>query len=92
MRSLYPLNQNATGTAERSTSDTNTPLMGSVCPDAFLVAEATFGPATELTVSVRGPARTHTVSVAKLRSWLSGGGKSPNELATKKKLREVLGV
>lgn len=34
----------------------------------------------------------HTVSVAKLRAWLSGGGKSPNELATKKRLRGVLGV
>jgi hypothetical protein len=55
-------------------------------------ADASFGPATELTVLVKAPATAHTVSVAKLRAWLSGGGKSPNELVAKKRLREVLGV
>src|ERR1700687_3326056 len=34
----------------------------------------------------------HKVIVARLRDRLDGGGKSPNELVAKKRLREMLGV
>jgi len=53
-------------------------------------AEATFGPATRLTIRVKQPETEHTVSVGKLQAWLEGGGKSPNEQALKSRLRGVL--
>lgn len=53
-------------------------------------ADATFGPATRLTIRVKQPETEHTVSVAKLQAWLDGGGKSPNEQALKSRLRSVL--
>jgi hypothetical protein len=52
-------------------------------------AEATFGPATKLTVRVRQPEMSHTVSVARLQSWLDGVGKSPGEHVMKSRLKEV---
>jgi hypothetical protein len=55
-------------------------------------ADAPFGSATQLTVRVQAPSMAHTVSVAKLRAWLVGGGKSPNEQVAKKRLRDMLGV
>ena len=55
-------------------------------------ADATFGLATQLRVSVQAPSTAHTVSVAKLRAWLAGGSKSPNEQVAKKRLRDILGV
>ena len=51
------------------------------------LADATFGPGMKLTVKVRQPEMCHTVSVARLRSWLDGVGKSPNEHAMKSRLR-----
>ena len=42
-------------------------------------AEASFGPATRLTVRVNGPEEEHTVTVGKFQSWLNGGAKSPSE-------------
>jgi hypothetical protein len=40
-------------------------------------AEATFGPGTKLTVRVRQPEMSNTVSVGRLKSWLDGVGESP---------------
>jgi hypothetical protein len=36
------------------------------------------------------PETEYTVSVGNLRSWLDGGGKSPNEHVLKSRLRELL--
>ncbi len=44
-------------------------------------AEAMFGSGTKLTVRIRQPEMSHTVSVGRLRSWLDGVGKSPGENA-----------
>lgn len=35
-------------------------------------ADATFGPATKLTVKIQEPEVSHTVSVSRLKSWLGG--------------------
>jgi hypothetical protein len=43
-----------------------------------------------LTIRVKQPVTQHIVSVGKLRSWLNGGGKSPNEQVMKSRLREML--
>jgi hypothetical protein len=53
-------------------------------------AEATFSPATQLNVCVKAPEEEHTVSVAKLRSWLEGGAKSPNQKVEKERLKGLL--
>jgi hypothetical protein len=53
-------------------------------------ADATFGPATRLTIRVKQPETEHTVSVGELQAWLEGGGKSPNEQALKSRLRVLL--
>ena len=53
-------------------------------------ADATFGPATKLTVKIQEPEMSHTVSVSRLRSWLDGVGKSPGEHALKSKLRQLV--
>jgi hypothetical protein len=53
-------------------------------------ADATFGPATRLTIRVNKPETEHMVSVGKLQSWLDGGGKSPNEQVLKNQLRGIL--
>jgi hypothetical protein len=47
-------------------------------------------PATKLTVRVRQPETAHTVTLARLRSWLDGVGKSPGEHAMKSKLRGMM--
>jgi hypothetical protein len=53
-------------------------------------AEATFGPATKLTVKVHQPEMSHTVSVSRLKSWLDGSGKSPGEHAMKSRLKGMV--
>ena len=53
-------------------------------------AESIFGPATRFTVLVKAPEEEHTVSMAKVRSWLDGGAKSPNEQVQKNRLRQLL--
>jgi hypothetical protein len=53
-------------------------------------SDSTFGPATRLTIRVKAPEEEHTVTVAKLNSWLDGGAKSPNEQVQKKRLKERL--
>jgi hypothetical protein len=45
--------------------------------------------ATRLTIRDKQPETEHTVSVGRLRRWLDGGGKSPNEQVLKNGLREV---
>jgi hypothetical protein len=55
-------------------------------------ADATFVPATRLTVRVKAPEEEHTVAVAKIRSWLDGGAKSPNEKVEKQRLKQLLGA
>jgi hypothetical protein len=52
--------------------------------------EAMFGPGTKLTVRVRQPEMSHTVSVARMKSWLDGSGKSPGEHAMKSRLRGLV--
>jgi len=55
-------------------------------------AEVVLGPATKVTVRVRQPEMSHTVSVARLRSWLDRVEKSPGEHATISKLRGLMQV
>ncbi len=52
------------------------------------LADATFGPATRLTIRVKQPGTEHTVG--KLQSWLDGEGRSPNEHVFKTRLRKLL--
>jgi hypothetical protein len=53
-------------------------------------AEVVLGPATKITVRVRQPEMSHTVTLARLRAWLDGVGKSPGEQATKSRLRGMI--
>jgi hypothetical protein len=43
-----------------------------------------------LTILVKAPEEEHTVTVAKLNSWLDGGARSPNEQVQKKRLKDRL--
>jgi hypothetical protein len=53
-------------------------------------AEANFGQATRLKIRVKAPEAEHTVAVAKVKSWLEGGARSPNERLEKNRLKELL--
>ena len=53
-------------------------------------ADANFGPATRLKISVKVLEAEHTVSVGKVKSWLDGGARSPNERLEKNRLKELL--
>jgi hypothetical protein len=53
-------------------------------------ADATFGPATRLTIRVKAPEEQHTVTVAKVNSLLDAGARSPNEQVQKARLKERL--
>lgn len=46
------------------------------------------GPATRLTVTVKGPSISHEVQWRKVETWIQSAGK-PNEQATKSRLREL---
>ena len=48
------------------------------------------GPASQLQIEVTGPSVTHTVTVRKVREWLEGGAKSPNEKVMKERLKAAL--
>jgi hypothetical protein len=48
-------------------------------------------PGTRLEVQVREPATTHTVTLQQLQRWCDGAG-SPQEMLTKRKVKELLGV
>ena len=54
--------------------------------------DATPGPTTQITVSVDPPSTVHQIPMRKLTSWLTTGGKSPNEQAVKVRLGEMLAV
>jgi hypothetical protein len=47
------------------------------------------GPATRLTVTVKGPTTSHEVQWGKIEAWLQSAGK-PNEQVMKGRLRELL--
>jgi hypothetical protein len=53
-------------------------------------ADTTFGPATKLNVRVKAPEAAHVVSVGKVKTWLEGGAKSPNEQVEKNRLKYLL--
>ena len=53
-------------------------------------AETPLGPATRLTIRVKAPEEQHTISVAKVLSWLDGGARSPSEQVKKNRLRSRL--
>jgi hypothetical protein len=53
-------------------------------------ADVAFGPATKLNVRVKAPEAAHVISVGRVKSWLDGSGKSPNEHAMKSRLRALM--
>jgi hypothetical protein len=55
-----------------------------------LLAGGSFCPTTRLSIRVKQPETQHTVSDGKLRTWLDGGGKSPNEVVPGSHLYEML--
>jgi hypothetical protein len=52
--------------------------------------EAHVGPGTRLRVAVKQPEAIHEIQFGKLKGWLEGGAKSPNEQVAKARLRRVL--
>ena len=46
------------------------------------------GEASRLEIEVRSSV-THTITLKKIRDWLNGGAKSPNEAVLKSRLREL---
>ena len=46
------------------------------------------GEASRLEIEVRSSV-THTITLRKIRDWLNGGAKSPNEAVMKQRLREL---
>jgi hypothetical protein len=54
--------------------------------------EQTIAKATPLTIDVREPGSTHTVSLQQIERWLSGKTMNPAETIRKQKLRAMLGV
>ena len=53
-------------------------------------ADVTFCPAMRLTICIKQSETEHAFRFGKLRGWLDGGGKSPNEQVMKSWLREPL--
>jgi len=47
-------------------------------------------PGTRLTIRAKAPEEEHTVTVAKVLSWLEGVASSPSEKLKKNRLRERL--
>ena len=63
--------------------------------DAFrrsVVAEMPLGPATRLTIRVKASEEEHTVTIAKVLSWLDGATTSPSQKLKKNRLRERLRI
>jgi hypothetical protein len=54
----------------------------------FEDAGAPPGPAAHLEIAVQTPVVVHSVSVQRVRNWLSSGGKTPKEQALKSRLRD----
>ncbi len=59
---------------------------------AFREVDCAPGPASQLSVSVRDPGVTHTLSAQSVENWLKGGAKSPREAIEKQRLRDLLGA
>ena len=57
-----------------------------------VVAEMPLGPGTRLTISVMAPEEEHTVTIAKVLSWLDGATTSPSEKLKKNRLKERLRI
>jgi len=57
-----------------------------------VLVEMPLGPATRLTISVMAPEEEHTVTIAKVLSWLDGVASSPSEKLKKNRLRERLRI
>jgi hypothetical protein len=57
-----------------------------------VLAEMPLGPSTRLTIRVKAPEEEHTVTIAKVLSWLDGVATSPSEKLKKNRLRERLRV
>jgi len=57
-----------------------------------VLAEMPLGPATRLTISVMAPEEEHTVTIAKVLSWLDGATASPSEKLKKNRLKERLRI
>lgn len=57
---------------------------------AFKLHDCTPGPASQLQVEVRSPSVTHEVTMRKVREWLEGACKSPNDKLVKERLKGVL--
>ena len=55
-----------------------------------VLAETPMPPGTRLTIRVKGPEEEHTVTVAKVLSWLDGVATSPSDKLKKNLLRERL--
>ena len=65
--------------------------------EAVVLAVSTFkehgcapGPASKLQIEVKSPSVVHTVTMQKVQDWLNGACKSPNEKATKERLKGLL--
>ena len=59
---------------------------------AFREVDCAPGPASQLSVDVRNPSVTHTLSKQSVENWLNGGAKSPKEMMEKQRLRDLLGT
>ena len=55
-----------------------------------VLAEMPLGPATRLAIRVKAPEEEHTVTIARVLSWLDGVATSPSEKLKKSRLRERL--
>jgi hypothetical protein len=55
----------------------------------FQTAGTPPGPAAHLEIAAQPPVVNHSVSVQRVRDWLSSGGKTPKEQALKSRLREL---
>ena len=53
-----------------------------------VLAEIQLAPGTRLTIRVKAPEEEHTVTVAKVLSWLDGVASGPSEKLKKNRLRE----
>jgi hypothetical protein len=56
---------------------------------SFQTAGTPPGPAAHLEIAAQPPVVNHSVSVQRVRDWLSSGGKTPKEQALKSRLREL---
>jgi len=55
-----------------------------------VLAEMPLGSATRLTIRVKAPEEEHTVTIAKVLSWLDDVASSPSEKLKKNRLKELL--